>query len=211
MVSIKTHKTEIGLLLSTVGLLGWLGIKPKSFIDTIMAIPDWVIRGIIILLFILAIYIVVKIRALLNPDILNLPEKFKNYKEGDKKFKEEIKTEIAQVRNTANSAYNRPKKYEKPDRDDEIRFILNLVGNQKEEKMSEEKIREEYFKKFSSSKQIDFNSLWNTYLLQNELLEQDRGPTGYGGTEYYYIRSKGYSYLEYRKIDDEENKKEVLE
>jgi len=89
------------------------------------------------------------------------------------------------------------------DRIEEIVFILKFPANEEEKKELKSVLRFNYTNQFTDKKMSDFNYVWSILEREN-LVEQGRGITGYGGSYSelpFYITNRGLQlYNDYKDI-----------
>lgn len=190
-----------------LALLGWFEIEPDSFKKTFIWLFDNFFKVLIVIILMWLIVITIKLRKLLKADITNLRDDFEKHKEVNSNIESELGETITKIRTDLNYVYRRYEKYERLEPDNEIRFILELVADQLDERLKKSEIEKCYFNAFKNKKQYNFNSVFNLIMTKDFLEKLTEGYGGSYGPLAHKITNKGYDYLRCREIDDKENKK----
>jgi hypothetical protein len=100
----------------------------------------------------------------------------------------------------------KPLDVEIEDRIEEIVFILKFPANEEEKKELKSVLQFNYYNQFTDKKISDFNYVWSI-LERKNLVRQDRGSTGYGGSYSelpFYITDRGLQlYNDYKDIQED--------
>ena len=128
-------------------------------------------------------------------------EMLKLTKKGQKRFekldsviKEKAEDIFSEVSDSMQKIKSGRRKKEQIEPHNEIMFILESLANERDRSMTRPTLSNYYFKKFSNKKVADFNIAWSK-LEASDLIIQNRGSTGYGSSDIYFITDEGLDYL----------------